>query len=336
MGQGQRRKFLIAAGGVLAASLARAQGGAAGQVRRIGVLNLGSPDPKLPASEYPTSVALRKLGWVEGQTIAIERRFAEGKAERLAGLAQELIAKRVELIIAWDGAAAVAASRATRSIPIVFVNVAYPVERKLAASYARPGANVTGTATYFLEVAAKRYEILREIAPSTKFIYHTYFDAHSESYTGGGIPGFNEAIAKAGVTLLYHAIREPKDVDAFLAGALAWRAEALSVSPGVVLNPAIQKIVEFALKHRLPTVSGSRQFTDSGILVCYDLSREEGAALFNRAMEYVDRILRGANPAEMPVERPRAFELVINMKTAKALGLTVPRPLLLRADRLIE
>lgn len=336
MGQGQRRKFLIAAGGVLAAGYARAQGRATGQVRRIGVLALGSPDPKQSPSEYPTTVALRKLGWVEGQNLAFERRFAEGKPERLAGLAQELVAKRVELIIAL-GAAAVAAARATQTIPIVFLNVTFPIEQGLVASYARPGGNRTGTATQIPELVAKRVEILREIAPGIKRVYIAAQVEYLETVAGGMAEiGTVAAIAGLGLEVRRHFVRERKDVDAFLAGALAWRADAISFGAGAITGPAIQKIADFALQHRLPSATTAATFAEAGILLAYGVSGVEFDAMFYRGMEYVDRILRGARPADLPVVQPSTFELVINMRTAKALGLTVPRAVQLRADRLVE
>jgi len=339
MGLSGRRGFLATSGALLAAKLARADSSRPGPIRTIGYLHPGSVDPKRPPSTWMSARALKKLGWVNGESILIEYRFAERRAERLAILAEELVRKRVEIIMTYGSAAAVAAARATRTIPIVFMGVSFPVELELVQSLARPGHNVTGSSTFERGVIDKRFEFLQEIAPTAKRVALCGPLSDNETVSGGLAKGASDTVARLrtmGFEPALYVVRRREDVDHALDAALKWGAQALNPLPSVVIMGARQRIVDFARKHHLPCISAALQFAESGGLLSYGVERSESDALVVRAMEHVDRILRGADPAELPVEKPRKYELVVNLKTANELGLTIPPSILLRADRVIE
>lgn len=324
---------------ITAPIVVRAQIREPNQVRTIGYLSVESFDPKIPTSELPSTKALAKLGWIEGQNIVIERRFAAHDPKRLAGLAQELISKRVELIIAYAGSAAVAAARATRTIPIVFINIPFPVEQGLVDSIARPGRNVTGTSIFLDGVGVKRFEFLRAIAPLARRVHVILASEFLETVDGGHFDRLASLRAEAerlGFDLQGQSIRESEDIEAALSGALAWGAQAIFPAPGRIPIPTQERIVQFALQHRLPSMFSDAGWVEAGGLLSYGIPWAESIFLINRSMEYVDRILKGGNPADLPVHQPKYYELVINLKTAAALGLKIPQSLLVRADRIIE
>lgn len=280
---------------------------------------------------------LAALGWMEGKTLIVEQARAEGKADRLPALAEGLVHKRVDVILAHAPEAAVAAARATRTIPIVFWGVGSPVELGLVNTFAKPAGNVTGIAWNAAgEVqVAKSLEFLKEIAPSARRLA-SIFDP-SVTYTVSGTdytyPRF-EASAKAiGFDLRIHEVRRDEDLDATFAAILEWRTQALVVPTMPFTGRNRQRIVEFANRNRLPSTFDARFFVEAGGLVSYGPDIPETQ---RRAIDYVDRILRGTRPAELPVELPRKFELAVNLKTARALGLTIPQTLLQRADQVIE
>jgi putative ABC transport system substrate-binding protein len=331
---------LFAAGGLLAARLGRAQPAKLEGIRTVGYLSFGVRDPKVAPSEYFTTKALAKRGWIEGKNLVVERLFAEHKAERVAGLAEELVRKRVELIITVEDAPAIAAARATRTIPIVFINMAFPVERGLVDSLARPGRNVTGSTWLHSpgEVIAKRVELLREIAPAAKRLFSLTPAVHFDRVDGGKHDSSPAIVAEAkrlGFELRTHIVHKIEDVEVGLAEALAWNAQAL-LGAGALVEAARERVAEFTLRHRLPSAFLRPLNVEAGGLLSYGTTLTEYLALIERGMEHVDRILRGANPAELPVAQPRVYELVINLKTAKALALTIPQSMLVRAGRLIE
>jgi putative ABC transport system substrate-binding protein len=339
MSQAKRRQLLVAAGALLAAPLARPQ--APREVRRTGYLGLESPpDPKVPREKYPSNIALRKLGWIEGQNLIVERRYAEYREDRLDGLAQELVRLRLDLIRTAGHQATLAVARATKTIPIVFTGVPFPVEIGLAESFARPGRNLTGVSSFTgLEVSAKRIEFLREIAPAAKRLFNLRESQVLETLAGGKIAGgspLDETFRRFGFEHRAFTIQSLDDVDKALVDARIWRAEVLNFVGGGYLLSAWERIAAFALQHRLPSVTAAHRLVDAGALLAYGPSREEYAAMADRAMEYVDKILRGAKPGELPVQRPSKYALTINLKTAKAIGVTIPQSLLVRADRLIK
>ena len=273
---------------------------------------------------------LRELGWIEGQTIAIMYLWAEGRIDRSAELAAELVRRKVDIIVAEGTASVIAAKQATTVIPIVFPLAGDPLSNNLVASLARPEGNVTGLSIQQTDVAGKRVELLREIVPGLRRLAILTNIASPNT-----VPEIREVqiLARSlnfNVTEL--DIRRPDDIaPAF--DAIKGRADAVYIPPDpLVLTNRIQ-IATLALDMRLPTIYSYREFVEAGGLVSYG---PDIPALFRRAADLVDKILRGTNVSDIPVEQPTKFELVINLKTAKALGLTVPPTLLARADEVIE
>lgn len=311
-----------------------------GPVRRIGFLTINAdPDPKLPGPQRQGSMGMRKLGWIEGENVMWERAFADLQVERLAGLAEGLVRKGVDVLLTDGPEATLAAARATKTIPIVFGNVAWPIEQGLIDSFARPGRNLTGVALYTgVEVTNKRNEFLREAAPAARRLSWLWPGESAETLSGGrfDMRAQMDAAAKGlGFETRFHDIGKLADVEAALAAATAWRAQALTAS-GLHVRAEGQRVADFCLRNRLPSATASLNLTESGCLLSYTPAPSEAPQMFARYLEKVDRILRGANPAELPVERPSKYDLVINMKTAKVLGLKIPPSLLLRAERVIE
>ena len=273
---------------------------------------------------------LRELGWVDGRTVAIEIRWGEGRPERYAEIAAELVRLKVDVILAGGTEAAVAAKQATATIPIVFPTAGDPIGSKLVASLARPGGNVTGLSNLGTDLAAKRLEILREVLPELRRLATMVNTDYS-----GGVTETGEIQAAArtlGLEVVPLPIRRVEDIAPALEG-LKGRAEALYTTGDPLVNAQRLRINTFALAMRLPTMFSQRQYLEAGGLMSYgpnflDLNR--------RAADYVDKILRGAKAADLPVEQPTKFDLVINLITARALDLTVPPTLLTRADEVIE
>ena len=323
-----RREFITLLGGAAAWPLAvRAQ--QPGMLPTIGYL--GSATPATQGQWVAAFVQrLRELGWIEGRTIAIEYRWAEGRAERAAEIAAELVRRKVDVIVTSGTAVVVAAMQATSVIPIVFAAAGDPVGTGLIASLARPGGNVTGLSNQVLDLAGKRLELLREIVPGLGRL----------ALLGNvGNPvvvlDMREAQAAArtlGLEVTTLEIRRGEDiVPAF--EALNGHEEALYVVFDALVNTHRIRINTLALAARLPTMHGIRDYVEAGGLMSYGTNFPD---LFRRAADYVDKILRGAKPADLPVEQPTKFDLVINLTTAKALGLTIPPTLLARADEVIE
>jgi putative ABC transport system substrate-binding protein len=330
---------LLALGTLAGSPGARAQAPARTHVRTVGVLGTLSSQDMERFGLGRLRADLKALGWVEKQNLAIEGAYADYRLERLPALAEDLIRKRVDVIWAGNGAAAIAAARATGTVPIVFLGVPWPVENGLVESFARPGRNVTGISSYTgIEVSAKRLEFLREIAPhATRLSW--ILDPLSEVTVAGGRfdvrPLLDPAAKGLGYDVRYHYLHKVEDIDAVLAEILDWRAQAIMVAGSTATFAARERIAAFALQHRLPSATVMAALVDAGGLLSY-FSATGLTENITRSAEYVDRILRGARAAELPVQRPSTYELVLNLKTARALGLKVPRPLLLRADRTIE
>lgn len=339
MWKDHRRKFLLASGALLAAPLVHAQAPNPGQPRRIGVLGLNFA-PKGDLRQRPAYIHFRKLGWFVDENLLVERAYADLHAERLPALAEELVRKRVEVIWTLGSEAAVAAARATQSIPIVFYDPPYPVEQELVDSLARPGRNATGTAyitdSKFIE---KNFALLREIAPSAKRLLRLREPATTAKVSGGYFDAkgqYEPATKRLGFEWQDLEIRRLEDIETTLSATQTRRTDALSVSGGYLLPAKAKFIADFALRYLLPSVSLSGLYADAGVLLSYGIAQSEQLKMALRNVEYIDRILRGANPAELPVERPSTFEMVINAKTAQALGIKLPQSFLVRADRLIE
>jgi putative ABC transport system substrate-binding protein len=303
----------------LAASAARPQA-----LPRIGVLSFTQLTE--PAKQGLRG-ALREEGYVEGRNILIEWRAAEGRTERAKAHAQELVRLKVDLIVAMLTPAVQAASEATKSIPIVMAPSGAP--QRFVASLARPGGNVTGMGGYGADLSGKRIELVQELLPGVRRI--GLLTNTSDPFAQGFIAESQAAARKAGVELHLVDVTRPDQIDAAYAAMKKEHVEAVIVQ-GVLTGPDWQA-AQLALRHRLPAVSFTRPWTESGGLMYHAGSSAETS---RRVASFVKRILEGARPAELPVERPTRTELVINLKTAKALDLTVPRSLLLRADQVIE
>ena len=277
---------------------------------------------------------LRERGYVEGQNIVIEYRAADGKIERFPGLATELIRLKVDLIVAGNTPAARAVQQATTTIPLVVAAMGDPVGDGLVASLARPGGNITGSTFLGPELVPKRLEMLKAALPTVSRVAALW---HPGAYSGRTMRDMlkeTEAAARTlGVQLQLVEVRGPDEFDHAFSTMTRERAGALIVFPSPMLFGERRRIVDLAAKHRLPSMAVAREFVELGGLIAYGASIND---LFRRAATYVDKILKGVKPADLPVEQPTKFELVINLKTAKALELTIPQSLLLRADEVIQ
>ena len=325
----RRRDFITLLGGAAASWPLTARAQQAGKLPTIGFLVAGTPTSH---GQWVAAFVqrLRELGWIEGRTITIEYRWAEGRSERFAEIAAELVRRKVDVIVTSATEAIVAAKQATSVIPIVFAAAGDPVGTGLVASLARPGGNVTGLSIQQTDVAAKRLELLREVVPGLQRLA-IWANAGSPS----NVVEMAEVAATArtlGLEVATPEIRRAEDI-AFVFEALKGRAEALYVCADPLATTNRTRINILAVGARLPTMHGSRDYVEAGGLMSYGVHFTDQ---FRRAADYVDRILRGAKPAEIPVEQPTKFDLVINLTTAKALGLDVPPALLARADEVIE
>lgn len=324
-----RRAFVVA-GAALVAAGERALAQTA--PRRIGLLSAAYSAVHVPGLRAVLVDELARLGWVEGRTLAIENRYAEGRYDRLPALADELVRAKVELIAAGPSPAAVAARKATSTIPIVMLIVGEPVGMGLVATLARPGGNVTGTAfDVGFEVFRKQLELMREAVPSVRRVGVLLNPENP------GRPLVLEAIRSAatslGVDLVPAEPRGPDEYDAAFAKIAEARSGAVLVITDSVLNLHAARIAALAERHRLPTVGTLRAYVDAGGMMAYGPSFEHS---YRRSAIYIDRILRGAKPADLPVEQPTHFDLAVNLKTARALGITFPATLLSRADVVVR
>jgi putative tryptophan/tyrosine transport system substrate-binding protein len=324
----RRREFISLLGGAAVWPLAaRAQ--QAGKLPTIGFLGASTRSAE---NEWIAAFVqrLRELGWVEGRTIVIEYRWAEGHDERLVEIAAEFVRRKVDVIVTWGAVPAIVAKRATSVIPIVFAAIGEPVGIGLVASLARPGGNVTGLSSQTTELAGKRLELLREVVPGLRRLAIMFnVDAPAPVLDMRGVQAAANAI---GLEVATSEIRQSKDIaPAF--DALKGHADALYVCTDPVVFTNLVGINILAAAARIPTMHGRREYVEGGGLISYGTNLAE---LFRRAGDYVDKILRGAKPAEIPVEQPTKFYLAVNLTTAKALGITVPPTLLARADEVIE
>ena len=325
-----RRALITGVLGFLAIPLA-AKAQPAGKVYRIGFLG-GTSRTANADMTNAFSQGLRELGYVEGQNVAIEYRYAEGKYERFPDFMNELVRLKVDVIVAVPTAAALAAKNATGTIPIVTVAVFDPIESGLGASLARPGTNVTGlTLIAGAEIVGKYLELLKESLPKVSRVAVLWNPANAAHPS---LVREAESSARTlGLQLQLAGVRGPDEVDNALAAMARERVGALMVLPDSMFVAERTRLAELATKHRLPAMYGLRLHAEAGGLMAYSANLPDSA---RRAAAFVDRILKGAKPADLPVERPTKFELVINLKTAKALGLTIPPAVLARADEVIQ
>src|SRR5262249_49435827 len=304
----------------------------AGKTYRIGYLAQGSGSGA--ASLRPLEAfrqGLRELGWIEGQNIAIEYRYAEGRIDRLPALADELVRLNVDVIAASPTGAALAAKNATRTIPIVGMSLTEPVELGIVASLARPGGNVTGV-TYGVDTAifGKQLELLREAVPKVRRVAVLSKPSPAQPLIIGNVKASGRTL---GLQLQFLEAHAPDEFDGAFATMVRERAGALLVVGDSMFFLHRARLAELAVKNRLPAMSTQMQWVEAGGLMSSGPSLPD---IYRRAATYVDKILKGTRPADLPIDQPTKFEMVINVKTAKALGLTLPQSLLLRADQVID
>ena len=334
-----RRSFLrgslsLAGLGLLGGCGIRPLGAPPAKVRRIGYLTAGST----PTGPEPLSDAfrlgLRELGWVEEHNVAVEFWPADGKLERLPEVATDLVRSGVDLIHAAITPVALAAMQATTTIPIVFSAPADPVLQGLADSLAHPGRNATGLTSINIELTAKRVQLLKETVPSaSRLVVLTNPDLAGNVTYQAFLQAFDAGARASGLQLRYVSLRGPDDLDSVAATITNERPDVLAVQPDPVLFGLRRPIAEVAMRLRLPAIADNRESAQAGLLLSYGAQLPD---LYRRSAVYVDKIFRGAKPSELPVEQPTTFEFVINLKTAQALGLTVPESVLQQATEVIQ
>jgi putative ABC transport system substrate-binding protein len=300
------------------------------KLARIGLLSPFAPaDTAHWFKEF--RLGLRDLGWVEGRNIQIEYRYADGKTDRLDEFAAELVRLGVDVIVASVNTDALAAKKATRSIPIIMAAAGNPVASGLVENLARPGGNITGMSQMHPEVAGKRLELLKELDPKltrVAVLWNPQGPVSTTSWDEIQLPA-----RKMGLQLHSLEVRTLNELEKAFDAAIKARASSLNILPAPVFAANLKRVADLATRNRMPSIYQLSEFVDAGGLLSYGPDR---AASFRRAASYVDKILKGAKPGDLPVEQPTQFELVANLKTARALGITIPQPILLRADRVIE
>lgn len=324
----RRREFITILGVAAVASPLAARAQHPANLPTIGILG---PLSRSAQSEWITAFVqgMREHGWIEGRTVAIEYRWAEGRSERFAEIAAEFVRLKVDVIVTASTPAVIALKQATSVIPIVFAAAGDPVGIGLVASLARPGGNVTGLSIQSADIASKRLDLLRAALPNL----HRLAIMATSSPIGVLEMGEVQAAARTlGLEVVPAEIRRAEDIAPAIE-ALKGRADALYVVTEPIVNTNRVRLNTLALGARLPTMHGTRDYVETGGLMAYGANF---ALSWRRAANYVDKILRGAKPADLPVEQPIKFDLVVNLKTAKALGLAIPEAFLLRADELIE
>jgi putative tryptophan/tyrosine transport system substrate-binding protein len=324
----RRREFITLLGGLVAWPVtARAEQG--GKIYTVGIFSAGSPTTGATVTVLPD--ALRALGWVEGKNVAFVRRFGENRLERLPELAAELVQLNVDVIVAIGTLAPLAAKRATSTIPIVMTAAGDPLGSGLVASLARPGGNVTGMSLMAPDLGGKRLELLKELSPRLARVAVLWNAANP--YPARVFRETQSASRTLGIEVQSLEVRSANDFDGAFETARKQRPDALITVEDPLTYDYRKRIADFAVANRLPSLYGFREFAIAGGLMSYGANI---ADLVRRAAGYVDKLLKGAKPADLPVEQPTTFELIINLRTARALGLQVPPTLLARADEIIE
>ena len=300
------------------------------KVARLGFLSLSTPDDAAVVRDAFWE-GLRELGYVEGQNVTVEYRYAEGREERLPDLAAELVALSPDVIVSVATQANLAAKQATSTIPIVMANSGDPVGTGLVASLARPGGNITGLTALAVGLAAKRLQLLREAVPSVSRVAVLWNAANPSSVRG--FAETQDAAQALGVDVQSLEVRGPDDFGDAFASATKGRPDALIAIPTPLINGQRKQIAEFAVTHRLPSMSEQKQHAEVGFLMAYGPNVVDN---YRRSATYVDKILKGAKPGDLPIEQPTKFDFVVNLKTAQALGLTIPQPVLIQASEVIQ
>jgi len=325
----KRRTFIALLGGAATWPLV-ARGQQPGKLLTIGFLG---PNSRSDATEWIASFErrLRELGWIEGRTVAIDYRWVDGRIERFAEIAAEFVASKVDVIVTSGTPAVMALQRATSAIPIVFATAGDPVNSGLVASLARPGGNTTGLATLGDDIAGKRIELMREVIPRLRRL--AIMGNVDNRFTVLEMVQVRVAASKVGLEASSLEIRRGPDIATALA-AIGQSADALYIcTDAAVIHTNRIQINAWALNAKLPTMHGSRTYVDGGGLMSYGPNFPD---MFRRSGDYVDKILRGAKPGDIPVEQPTKFDLVVNLATAKTLGLTIPPTIIVRSDEVIE
>jgi putative ABC transport system substrate-binding protein len=323
-----RRTFVASLGAGVLSVPRWVQAQQPGSVARVGYLQLQAPSEQDEAFWQ----GLREHGWIEGKNITIEARWANGNRSRLAGLADEIVRQKVDVIYVTSTATARAALNATRTIPIVFTSVADPVRAGLVTNLARPTGNITGLSTINVDLSAKRLELIKEAVPGAKRVGVLM---NPDEPAVGALKETERAAAALGLELRVLQVRRPDDLDEAFARMVKDGVTAALGLPDPMYNSRStqMRMAALAAKSRLPTMVAYRGAAEAGVLMSYGPDLTD---LYRRGATYVDKILKGAKPADLPVEQPTKVELVINLKAAKALGLTLPQSLLLRADEVIQ
>jgi putative ABC transport system substrate-binding protein len=326
----KRRQFILFAGSAALCSFS-AYAQQARRVPRIGYLGATSASDRPPLLDTFRQ-GLRELGWIEGQNIVIDYRFAEGRLDRLPDLAAELVQLKVDVIVSLGTQGVTAARNATKTIPIVMIGVRDPVGIGLIASLARPGGNITGVSgSAGLEIVTKQLELLKETVPNVRRV--AILSNPANAYHQLALKELSVAAQLSGVQLQLLEARGPNEFDGAFAAMAKERERALLVLSDVIFNDHRARIVDLAAMSRLPAAYGIRESVEAGGLMSYGPSFLE---FYRRSTAYVDKILKGAKPADLPVEQPTKFELVINLRTARTLGIDIPPTLISRADEVIE
>jgi putative tryptophan/tyrosine transport system substrate-binding protein len=330
----RRRDFIKVIGGAAAGYPLSARAQQPGRLRLIGVLDgLSESDPEGPPRVMAFQRELENLGWTEGRNIRIEYRWAGGDADRIRTFAAELAGMKPDVVVARSTPAAEALARETHTIPIVFALVSDPIGSGLVASFARPGRNATGFTNFESSMGAKWIEILKEILPRIRRVALLFNPETAPSRGSIYLQPVQAAASSSAVDPIIAAVRSVAEVEDVLAPLARNADSGLIIMPDLFTSANRELIVATAARHRLPAVYSYRYFAAIGGLISYGIDVSD---VFRRAAVYVDKILRGATPGDLPVQHPSKFEFVINLKTAKALGLTVPRVLLAGADEVIE
>jgi ABC-type uncharacterized transport system substrate-binding protein len=323
-----RRRFVTGLG-LLLASPVVAHAQPVGKLPRVGYLFYGSPGPSPEIEAFRQG--LRELGYIEGHSIAVEYRFASGQVERYPELAAELVRLKVDVIVASATPPALAAKQATRSIPIVFVLVADAVGAGLITNFARPGGNITGLTSSSAELGGKRLELLKQMVPKASRVAVLYNPTDRSNVLI--LKQLQESAPTLGLILQPLEVHKPREFEGAFVAMTRERAHAVFVPAGALTFEHRKVLVDLAAKHRIPAMWGHRSFVDAGGLMSYAVNLYDQN---RQAAVFVDKILKGAKPGDLPVEQPTKLELVINLRPAKALGLTIPPSLLVRADQVIE
>ncbi len=325
-----KKIFAITLASVILLSVCRAEAQQPTKIPRIGYLtgvSLSADSPRVEGFRQ----GLRELGYVEGKNIIIEYRYADGKFDRLPALAAELVRLKVDMIVTAGATNTRAAKEATTTIPIVMAQDPDPVGSGFVASLARPGGNITGLSSLTADLSGKRLELLKEILPKLSRL--AVLGTSASPGMAQQLRETERAAGAFGMQFQFLDILDPKDIGAEFRAATKWRADAVLVLRGPVLTSQRTQVVELAVKSRLPATYPETEYVEAGGLMSYGVSNID---LFRRAAYYVDRILKGAKPADLPVEQPTKFELIINLKAAKQIGLTIPPNVLARANKVIR